>query len=388
MPDPCISLNEKILYTVRDDLIEETWISYIVSLFGIKRQNHSSTITMYLKSMYSFTSILVHVSFFYSAAALSLYSESFSTKRTLADIGCISFSIVIWHQVQLQKAKICQFYSYLRSLPRNLVQCNRKERGIINGLVFMAFILPVAFSAAMLSAALDGSSHYANFWLFSHSIRYNKAVQALVVFFCMVIFFSTKFLILSLVAITYGAFSYKLSKAIRLQNDVLKKSIHSEIFPAEIKLYYRIIQCCKLFNSCSKGTMLLIIFMYCIILYTGLALALFQSIVIPTTSMVAEYVLTITVCISSVVALLTFSSEIPAAMMETKTKFRNIYQFAVLDPETTFTKRVLQWKSLAEIEPFYLTAWDMFPVEKGVILSLFGTSLSFIILIMQLKRIE
>ncbi|GIX78497.1 uncharacterized protein CDAR_17181 [Caerostris darwini] len=143
-----------------------------------------------------------------------------------------------------------------------------------------------------------------------------------------------------------------------------------------------------MFEECGKVTMLLLILMYCSALYTGLGLVLRQGNTLPNTTVIAESVSTIVTSVLSVVSLLMFASKIPKAMMETRTLFRKLYQLALLDGGTISVQRLMLLKNFAEIEPFYLTVWDFFRVDRGLILSLFGTALTFCILIMQLKRVD
>ncbi|GBM47592.1 hypothetical protein AVEN_77032-1 [Araneus ventricosus] len=101
-----------------------------------------------------------------------------------------------------------------------------------------------------------------------------------------------------------------------------------------------------------------------------------------------ESILTTAASVFSVVTLLTFASEVPAATSETRALFRRLYQHVILEGREISLKNLMLLKSLRDTEPFHLTAWDLIKVEKALILSLFGTSLSFCILIMQLKRVD
>ncbi|GBM47593.1 hypothetical protein AVEN_77033-1 [Araneus ventricosus] len=136
--------------------------------------------------------------------------------------------------------------------------------------------------------------------------------------------------------------------------------------------------------------MFLLLFAYCSALYTGLGIALRQNDTETHLNypQIIESVFIIAGCVFSVVTLLSFASEVPDATSETRSMFREVYQHIVLENKSISLKNMLLLKTLEEVETFYLTALDILRVDKGLILSLFGTALSFCILLMQLKRVD
>ncbi|GBL99835.1 hypothetical protein AVEN_162839-1 [Araneus ventricosus] len=368
---------------------EETWLQIVMDIFGMTNHKQFPASQLFIRSFCSASGFLVHASFIYSAAAFILHNGPFSTKRTIPDAISVVLTVIIWHQIHLQFNKFHVFYSYLTNVPKNRLQFTGKEKRIINAIVFIAFSLPVIFSAPMvLSSYKSRSEDYIRFWLLGHSFINQKELESLLLFICMLLYFSSKLLIPSLSAILYATFSYKLSKSIRLQSEIMKSNVRSHPFSVEIEMYYRILDCCKLFNNYSKVTVLLLICHFCNILYTGLSLALRTKTSAPENAMAIESVLAIVTSTSVVAGLFSFASGIPTAMAEIRTEFRQLYHQIILDDRSIALKNFVMLKALGDTEPFYLTAWDLFRIDKSLILTIFGTTLSFCILILQLKRVD
>ncbi|GFS50115.1 uncharacterized protein NPIL_35271 [Nephila pilipes] len=210
----------------------------------------------------------------------------------------------------------------------------------------------------------------------------------LVLFLAMTAFFSSKFLIPSLSTVAYSIVCYKLSYGIRMQNQTMLDAVYKKAFVVHINKYYRIVQCCKRFDNCGNITVMLLIFTYCSILYTGIGLLLRETSKTPVVLLMIEGSFTIFSCIFSVVTLLVFASGIPAAMMETRNTFQQLYRSILLEDISISEKHICLIRALGETEPFYLTAWNFFQIDKGLIFNLFGAALSFCILVMQLKSVE
>ncbi|GIX78491.1 uncharacterized protein CDAR_17161 [Caerostris darwini] len=128
--------------------------------------------------------------------------------------------------------------------------------------------------------------------------------------------------------------------------------------------------------------------MYCSALYTGLGIVLRQDYIAPNATIIAESLFTIAMSVFSIISLMTFASSIPAAMSETRKIFRKLYQQVLQEGYSVPIQQLMLFKYFGEIELFYLTAWDLFRMDKHSILSILGTSISFCILIMQLKRVD
>ncbi|GFT78197.1 uncharacterized protein NPIL_3601 [Nephila pilipes] len=226
------------------------------------------------------------------------------------------------------------------------------------------------------------------FWLFGTSIFENEMLDLSVAFLCMVAFYITKFLIPLLSTVVYSLFSYKLASAIRNQNEAIMRHVHTKNLPLQINMYYRIVECCRLFDNCGKVIIFLLLSMYCCTLYTGLGLILGEIDSIPEVVLVTEGIFTIVSFVSFAASLLVFASKIPMAMFETRKRFQQLYRCVLLE-EVSFSEKNLKLiKALRDTEPFYLTAWDFFRIDKGLILSLFGVALSFCVLIMHLKKVD
>ncbi|GBN01141.1 hypothetical protein AVEN_248326-1 [Araneus ventricosus] len=84
-------------------------------------------------------------------------------------------------------------------------------------------------------------------------------------------------------------------------------------------------------------------------------------------------------------------SELPNSMEKSSEQFRNLYNrrlaencVLTLQPYTMQNRKLL--KAMSEIKPVYFTVWGMLRVDKSLLLSIFGCTLTFGILIMQLNR--
>ncbi|GFQ89582.1 uncharacterized protein TNCT_301101 [Trichonephila clavata] len=366
---------------------EDIWLQWVINIFGLR--NHALTFPSYFRNILSPFSLFLHVSFLYSAVVLVLHKQAFSTKRTLFDIISVSLSVVIWQQIQMQSNKICDFCTELKKLPGHLVLLNVKEKRAFQTAILISFLFPSMVSVALISAVVSNDlTEYKNVWLFGKSIFRNKILDTLVAFICMLAFFSSKFLIPLLSTVVYSFYSYILSNAIRNQNENIVKAVNTKILPIQIKMYYRIVECCRLFDNCGKVTIFLLIFMYCCTLYTALGHLLRESTRIPGVILMIEGIFTTFSFVLFAVSLLIFASEIPKAMFETRKEFQRLYRYYLLEEVSISGKHLKLIKALRDTEPFYLTAWDFFRIDKGLILSLFGAALSFCLLIMQLKKVN
>ncbi|GFY53086.1 uncharacterized protein TNIN_33801 [Trichonephila inaurata madagascariensis] len=128
--------------------------------------------------------------------------------------------------------------------------------------------------------------------------------------------------------------------------------------------------------------------MYCCTLYTALGHLLREFSGVPKVLLMIEGIFTIFAFLLFAVSLLIFASEIPKAMFETRKEFQRLYRGYLMNEVSISRKYLKLIKALGDTEPFYLTAWDFFRIDKGLILSLFGAALSFCVLIMQLKKIN
>ncbi|GBM47594.1 hypothetical protein AVEN_77034-1 [Araneus ventricosus] len=366
-----------------DGMAKESWIQFVMDIIGLSKRR------TYTRSLFSVTSIFLHVSFAYSASAIVISEDSIYIKRTLVDIMACSFSVILWHQIQLHSKKFRVFYSNLKSCPRNLFLFDRHEKGVIKMIVLLSFLFPIITALTIISEFIPyWSENYIKFWLLGYSVSDNRPLQMVMVFICMLMYFSSRFLLQSLSVTISSVFSYKLSKAIRMQNKLLKDSINRDCFHQELNFYNHIIKCCKRFENFNNGTALLLIFVCCGELYAGLGIALDETQPTPKHIVPVEATFTIAICIISVFSFLTVASKVPSAMTETRTIFQEIYQQTLFKRIYNSNEELLILKSLGETEPFYFTAGEFFRLDKGLILSFFGTVLTFCILIMQLKRVD
>ncbi|GIX88660.1 hypothetical protein CDAR_106161 [Caerostris darwini] len=124
-------------------------------------------------------------------------------------------------------------------------------------------------------------------------------------------------------------------------------------------------------------------------MYTSLGLAL--GMVDLTLTHVVECILTFVYCVISIMCLITSLSDVPAAMRKASATFQNIYnkeilkdEFLKLDPSGF--QRLVAIRALSNLNPVYITAWDMLKVDKNLLLNNFGCILTFGILFIQLQR--
>ncbi|KAF8773530.1 hypothetical protein HNY73_016185 [Argiope bruennichi] len=128
-------------------------------------------------------------------------------------------------------------------------------------------------------------------------------------------------------------------------------------------------------------------------MYSSLGLALGRAGILAILPTVVEAFLTITYCGASVFYLISSLSNIPNTIKSSSAQFRDLYnrellkvQMSKLDP--LHMQCLLMLKSLSEIKPVYVTVWDMLKVERSLLLSSFGCTLTFGFLIMEMNRNE
>ncbi|GFQ85088.1 uncharacterized protein TNCT_72751 [Trichonephila clavata] len=368
---------------------KETWLYVIRSFFGIKGHNPPHKTRSYFKNIFSFTNIFVHISFLYSGSLLLFTSGNFALKRSVTDLSCLILPVVIFHLIRMQSGKMCVFYMYLKNVLPKFTKFSCREKRIINATVLVTFLFPATVALAMIAALISNySKPYIRFWLFGHDLAERQIAETLLCFICMMVYFFAKFLVPSLATLVYGIITYKFSQAIHIQNEVMKKNVFSKTFSFQVKVYYRLLEGCRLFEDCSKATMLFLILCYCNTFYTGIGIALREQTSTPNVAIYTESVFTLIPCIFIIVILLIIASRITAKTSETRLTFQQLYRNNIVDGGSISTQQIKLIKVLMQQEPFYLTAWDFFRVDKGLILSLFGTVLTFCILIMQLKKVD
>ncbi|GFT72216.1 uncharacterized protein NPIL_176451 [Nephila pilipes] len=104
-----------------------------------------------------------------------------------------------------------------------------------------------------------------------------------------------------------------------------------------------------------------------------------------------ESVLTCAYCGASITWLILSLSDVPTAMEESATVFQTLYRDELLKHNIINLQcipRLTLVKALSEIKPIYITVWDALRVDKSLLLNSFGCTLTFGILIMQLKTTD
>ncbi|GFR20338.1 hypothetical protein TNCT_526851 [Trichonephila clavata] len=99
---------------------------------------------------------------------------------------------------------------------------------------------------------------------------------------------------------------------------------------------------------------------------------------------IGESLLTSFYCSLLIIYLISSLSNIPATLEEMSSVLQNVYRNELLkcNEENHFdTLRLMMLKTLSEIKPIYMTVWDMFRVNRSLLLSSFGCLLTFGILI-------
>ncbi|GFU33985.1 uncharacterized protein TNCV_656461 [Trichonephila clavipes] len=104
-----------------------------------------------------------------------------------------------------------------------------------------------------------------------------------------------------------------------------------------------------------------------------------------------ESVLTFVYCSALITCLILALSDVPTAIEEAATVFHDQYteellKFNVIN--TYNVQRLTLLKALSEINPIYITVWDTFRVDKSLLLNSFGCTLTFGILLMQIKAAD
>ncbi|GFS49441.1 uncharacterized protein TNIN_158161 [Trichonephila inaurata madagascariensis] len=104
---------------------------------------------------------------------------------------------------------------------------------------------------------------------------------------------------------------------------------------------------------------------------------------------IGESLLTGFYCSLLIIYLISSLSNIPETLEEISTILQNVYRKELLKCNETNhldTLRLMMLKTLSEIKPISITVWDMFRVNRSLLLSSFGCLLTFGILITQLQR--
>ncbi|GIY90737.1 uncharacterized protein CDAR_575731 [Caerostris darwini] len=128
---------------------------------------------------------------------------------------------------------------------------------------------------------------------------------------------------------------------------------------------------------------------FCAVTYSGLGLVL--GLTKPSLTHQVECTLMLIYSVTLMTRLITSLSAVPDAMSRASLLFQNIYnkeiirhEFLKLDPSGF--QRLMTLKALSKLNPVYITAWNVWKVDRKLLLNTFGCILTFGILIIQLQR--
>ncbi|GBN42986.1 hypothetical protein AVEN_24379-1 [Araneus ventricosus] len=104
-----------------------------------------------------------------------------------------------------------------------------------------------------------------------------------------------------------------------------------------------------------------------------------------------EAALTSSYYAATIFCLILSLSELPNSMEKSSEQFQNLYnrklaENCVLKSQPYTMQNLKLLKAMSAIKPVYFTVWGMLRVDKSLLLSIFGCTLTFGILIMQLNR--
>ncbi|GIX78489.1 uncharacterized protein CDAR_17151 [Caerostris darwini] len=368
----------------------DIWLVCILKIFGITCRNGILESKDSWRNFFKTPIIFLYLSFVYSLLCL-LRDFSKLSKQIVSEVASQSLSILLWHQFRMNSWHLWNFLVHLEKITRVVKSYTYQEKRFLNAMIAIVAVSPMMLSIILL--AFNGFEHsksFIKFWLLGHTFDEHPVLESVLIFFGIMVYYSLKFMIMSLLSVVYIAFSSKLSRAIKIQSENLETSFHSQSFHDQVNVYHQIIQCCILFSNAIKVSIFLILCLVFSAIYNALELSLRYTgfAVLPT---LGESVILFIYCGTVFTYLISSVSKLPTSMEKAAVLFQNMYSKEILRNEflnfnPLFIQRLMTVKALSEVKPVYITAWNIIKVDKSLLLNSFGCMLTFGILIMQLRK--
>lgn len=335
------------------------------------------------KRLFSPLSLALHSSFVYCGYTLFGQTHFPPPKLHVFTFICYFLSIALWHHMLLTSKSFKRFMVILQN--RNITLNNTKVRKFSRIAMATAILFPVVLATSIIiPVRIVPHEEYVLFWLWEYRNHDNPVLEFILLYVSMIVFYALKFTLPSMFVATLGIINLQLSDAVRQQTRNIEVSILEGNLGEEIEKYQNIVYCCEKFRDCSKGTMLLLCSLYFTMMYTGLGVVLYKDNDVEIVA-ILESVFTISGSVFSVVNLLGFGSGIPEAMEKASNRFQFLFRRILLQNGAVSAKDLMLLKSVGEMKPVYLTVGDLMLVKKSLILSSFGCTVTYCLLIMQLN---
>lgn len=366
-------------------------ILIIMSVLGINNRINTELFKKctFIRDLMCPFGVICHLCFIYCTTILYCWGEFPPNKVLITSEMCFVFSLFIWYNLISHKKRYLEIKRIIGKLRWLMNLNNFKQKRLFDVITVSSVMLPLILTTTLFVVSRnDEHFRYNNFYVFGYTLESTPILQEILVFIGMLAFFSLRFFIPTVYVSIHGIMSYKLTKSIRHQANIIEKRIFTQSFNEEIRIYRLVIQTCRTFEECSRGSLFWILCLYFMVIYIGLGLSFDnndQEVII---AIWTESFISISLSGLSMVALIAFASGIPTAMREKSLRFKDIYQNIFLEDTTKArlnSKRMKIINSLSSVDPVYLTVYGMLKVDKSLILSTFGCAITYCILIMQLK---
>lgn len=363
----------------------------IMSVLGINNRINTKLFKKcaFIRDLMSPFGVIWHLCFIYCSTIIYFFGEFPPGKVLITSEMCCVFSMLIWYNLVSHKKSFLEIKRIIIGKQHWLMNLNNyKQKRLFDVLTVSSVMLPLILTTTLFVVSRnDKHFRYNNFYLLGYTLE-STLLQEIVVFIGMLVFFSLRYFIPTVYVSIHGILSYKLTKSIRHQADIIEKRIFTESFNEEIRIYRLIIQTCRTFEECSRASLFWILCLYFMVIYIGLGISFDNNDEEVMIAVWTESFLSIFLSGLSMVALLTFASGIPTAMRDQSLRLKDIYQNILLEDSAKVrlnSKRMKIVDSLSSVDAVYLTVYGMLKVDKSLILSTFGCAKTYCILIMQLK---
>lgn len=366
-------------------------IQLVLSAMGIKRRKPKE----HLQNRVSFRSVLcpfgliLHLCFLYCTLILIRKGEYSLNKLVFTSEICLMFSMLIWYCLIFQNKRYSDITRLFEKLWWLMNLHTIKEKRMLNVITVSVVIFPLVLTTILhVATRYDSYDGFVDFYLLGHVLHSHPTHQDFMLFIGMFVYYSSRFFVPTVYVAFHGITSVTLRNAIRYQAGIIERSISTQSFHDEIRVYRLVIRSCRTFEKFSNASFFWTMSLYFTVMYIGLGVSFGGIDREPGIAIWIESFLTISISGASIVVLLALASGIPNAMMDNAIRFKDIYQSMLLDDfgGVCVNSRTLQViNALSNVDPVYLTVYGLLNVDKGLILSTFGCFITYCILVMQLK---
>lgn len=372
----------------------------ILNIIGIKecgRHRSRSKLKFVLSTTLHPFSVFLHLTVLYSFLVLMRSERKFITgqKSKFGSVFNSILSLILWHVVRLRG---CQIHSVLKKCNEHLpktetddVSGRPKASGVNTVLIMISvcFAIPFVLSTYFAFSKASVLCPYSNTWYFGYKLSAHEYVHRTVIplllfaYFMQLTFFPTLFLMIFCFSTTklanhtkagksrmkaLGVWQGSVARHSCLQEELLKRiKMHEEVFSFPIFIF--------LILMTSIG-------------FTGLALEMevrFEHHVHILEGLTYLYLSAV-----GIISVAYTATSVAQQLEEISSHYKSVYKLILIGNGTLVTRhdmaKIKILKLIYEQPILRLTAWNIAYLDKNMVLTMFGTLLTYGFLILQLKN--